>query len=54
MFIIFVLSMRRNKYYNLNNCFRNLCISIYVVVVIIICLNINKFEKMNEDILVLK
>lgn len=50
MLTTFVLSMRRNKHHNLNNCPRNLCISIYVVVVIIICLNTNKSEKWNEDV----
>lgn len=50
MLTTFVLSMRRNKHHKLNNCPRNLCISIYVFVVNIICLNTNKSEKSNEDL----
>lgn len=50
MFTTFVLSMRRNKHHKLNNCPRNLCISINVFVVILICLNTNKSKKSNEDI----
>lgn len=50
MLTTFVLSMRRNKHHKLNNCPRNLCISINVFVVILICLNTKKSANLDKSI----